>query len=347
MVVITIIMLLVRFWVNIPEPPKILPVDYPKSEALGNAVDDVCRAFDIIPTKSVNIKTKKEEWLIKVPQDLPIVNFHLALKERISRIPANIIEATGYPVSGRVRINVGYKDSVYFSVLLIPLDKVKRNRGKIALIIDDFGDRWDSFTRSFADIGIHLTVSVLPGRKKSAVVAREMSKLGCEVILHLPMEPVSKKFPRDEFTILNDMKRSDIIRIIQRSLDDVPYAKGVNNHMGSRVTQNKQVMETILKDLKQRGLYFVDSRTTAKTVAYQIAKMVNIRCTKRDVFIDTEKDEETIRQQLWSLARKAEKRGFAVGIGHSRSATLKVLKQEVEKIQAKGYQFVFVSDILQ
>jgi len=161
------------------------------------------------------------------------------------------------------------------------------------------------------------------------------------------MEPISEKFPKDEFIILDDMKKFDIFNVIQRSLDDVPYVKGVNNHMGSKVTQNSRVMEIILENLKTRGLYFVDSRTTAKTVAYKIAKNLNIPCAKRDVFIDNEKNEETIRQQLWNLARKAEKRGFAVGIGHSRPLTLKVLKQETEKIQAKGYQFVFVSDILQ
>ncbi|MCD6117771.1 divergent polysaccharide deacetylase family protein [bacterium] len=328
------------------EPAKIIPVDYPAAEILKSAVDDVCLDFDIIPSKSINIRNRKEEWKIKVPQDLPVVNFHLALKERINRIPAKIINATSDPVSGRVRVNVGYKDSAYFDVLLIPMDSVKRNRGRIALIIDDFGDRWDSFTRSFADLGIHLTVSVLPGRKKSSDVARGMNKLNCEVILHLPMEPISEKFPKDGLIIFDDMKRFDILNIIQRSLDDVPNAKGVNNHMGSKVTQNSRVMEIILRDLKKRGLYFVDSRTTAKTVAYQIARSINIPCTKRDIFIDYEKDGDTIRKQLWNLARKSEKRGFAIGIGHSRPLTLKILQQEVGKIQAKGYRFVFVSDVL-
>jgi len=325
-----------------------LPADYsnyPKIELLRTAIFDVLNTFDLKPLTGIR-KNGYEQIIVNVPEDLPIVNIHLALQERVLKIPAEILDARGNPISGKVRLSVGFEDSVYFTVFLNPQKEVKRNRGRIVLIIDDFGDRWDSFTRSFADLGIHLTVSILPGRKNSTLVARKFSGLGCETILHLPMEPIAGKFSKDEFMIFDNMSKSRILTIIQRALDQVPTAKGVNNHMGSKITQQNRIMTIVLEDLKRRGLYFVDSRTTAKTVAFDVAKKLNLKCTKRNVFLDTEPDEETIKKQLWSLAKQAEKRGYAVGIGHSRSLTLKVLKQEVEKIQAKGFSFVYVSEIL-
>lgn len=304
----------------------------------------MCETYDLDP---VSLSARPaQDVVLNIPGDLPVVNFHLALQERVSRIPAKIISATCDPVSKRVRLSIGFEDSVYFSIVLMPRRNVKRDRGAIALIIDDFGDRWDSFTRSFTDLGIPFTASVLPGRKNSTLVARGLAERGCEVILHLPMEPVSARFPRDEYTILSTMGRADILRIIQRSLDQVPAARGMNNHMGSKVTQNAALMEVILTDIHNRGLFFVDSRTTAKTEAYRVAKRIQMPCTKRDVFLDTEMDEATIARQLWKLAEKAEKKGHAVGIGHARSATLRVLQREIEKIQAKGFDFVFISDVL-
>ena len=101
-----------------------------------------------------------------------------------------------------------------------------------------------------------------------------------------------------------------------------------------------------MQDIRNRGLYFLDSRTTSKTVAYNVARELGVPCAKRDVFIDVENSREFIRGSLWDLAERAGKRGFAVGIGHSRPLTLEVLKEEIPKIAARGYQFVHLSDVV-
>jgi len=332
--------------INFSKSGTIPKMEYPPTEALHLKLQDIIKNHGISVNRISTGSDGIESWRIEVPQDLPIPSLHLAIKEGISPIDAGVIYASSDPVSGRVKLQIGWDDSCFLCLNLIPLENLRWEEGWIALIIDDFGDTWNDFTKSFLNLGANLTFSIIPGMKLSAKIAREISGNGFETILHLPMEPLQASYAKNKFTILTGMGRNRIGTILQRAIDSVPGVSGMNNHMGSRVTSSRQTISMVLQELKKKNLYFVDSRTVASTVAYDIAREFSIPCGKRDVFIDTEMDKNVIRSRLWELAQKAETNGSAIGIGHCRRLTLEVLQEEIPRIQAKGYRFVFVSRIV-
>ena len=307
---------------------------------------------ELLATRSVGWTKERtqtqhsETWRVRVPGDLPIPSLHLAIKESLNTIGMRILQSESDPLSGRLFLRIGRRDSCMLCLRLIPRTDSSREQGKIALIIDDFGDRWDESMRSFFRLGADITISVIPGRRMSSRIAREAMQLGSEVILHLPMEPLDAPYKNDGYIILTQMSKQAVRKVIRRALDDVPSAIGMNNHMGSKVTSDRQVITDVLNEIKSRDMYFIDSRTTASTVAYNVARDLGIRCGRRDVFLDVENDEDAIRQSLWDLARKSKAQGFAIGIGHCRKRTLNVLREEIPKVQARGYQFVFLSEVV-
>jgi len=318
--------------------------NYPSIKELQNVLQEVLTAYHL--SWSSGNAQGKETWYVTVPADLPVPSLHLAIQQKLAQIGAHILFAKSNPLSERVSLCIGWQDSCFFVVNLDQSNKVYQEQGKIALLIDDFGDRWNQFVVSFLNLGIDITISVIPGREKSSIVAHEMKQRGCEVILHLPMEPLNHSYQDNGYIILTDMSRKKIREVFQRSLNDVPGAVGVNNHMGSKATADLRVMRNLLEEIKARGLYFIDSRTTASTVAYDVARELGLRCAKRDVFIDVDPEENLIKKRLWDLARKARINGFSIGIGHCRPLTLKVLREEIPKIQAKGFKFVRLSEVV-
>jgi polysaccharide deacetylase 2 family uncharacterized protein YibQ len=316
--------------------------DYPPLEELNLVVQRVLESHSV----SFRHDSQRNRWIVHVPNDFPIPSLHLALKEGVDQIQADIQSANIEPLSGRVSLAIGWEDSCYLHVQLSPSENVRREEGNIALLIDDFGGRWDSLIEEFINLGVNLSMSVIPGAKKSPKAVQALSQGGCEVILHLPMEPESAAFDDNGYLIRADMGDKKIRSIVQKALDQVGHVRGMNNHMGSRVTANRSQMIVLLDEMKRRGLYFIDSRTTAKTVAYDVARELGVPVARRDVFIDVENSKESIRRSLWELADKASRNGFSVGIGHARPLTLEVLKEEIPKIAARGYYFVHLSDVV-
>ena len=314
-------------------------------DELQNVLQTVFNRYDLSWEQINTKKLSKKTWRVTIPADLPVPSIHLAIQEELTQIGARVLFAKSNPILKRVSLYIGWQDSCFFIIDLDQSKKIYQEQGKIALLIDDFGDRWNDFVASFLDLGADITISVIPGRKKSSTVAREMERRGCEVILHLPMEPLNHPYENDGYIILTGMNRRKIREVFQRSLDDVPGAVGVNNHMGSKATADRRVMKDLLEAVKEKGLYFIDSRTTASTVAYNVAKELGVRCGKRDVFFDVDLKSDLIKKRLWELTRKAKINGFAIGIGHCHPITLKVLKEEIPRIQAKGFQFVRLSEV--
>lgn len=315
-------------------------------ETLKTTLEQVLFSHGISWNVLNGTNSREAFWQVEVPADLPVPSLHLEIQEAVHLIDAEVLFAESEPITEKVTLQIGWQDSCFFRIQLLPLDGSEGENVRIALLIDDFGDRWDPFVESFLDLGIALTVSVIPGRDMSSKVANEMRMRGFEVILHLPMEPISAPFQDNGYMILANMDQQEIKKIIQRSLDSVPGVVGVNNHMGSKVTSDRELMTTILSDIGARGLYFVDSRTIATTVAYDVAKSLGLRCGKRDIFIDAENIKADIRKGIWDLAAKAKTNGYAIGIGHCQTITLEVLQEEIPKVQELGFRFVPLSKVV-
>jgi len=189
-----------------------------------------------------------------------------------------------------------------------------------------------------------LTCAVLPGLKNSDLVMRKLNGLGFEIILHLPMQP-KQKYNLEKDTITVNMDGRQISDILDRDLASISLAKGISNHMGSRITEDSRSSAIILAEIKRRNLYFFDSFVTNKSACPLLAKKIRVRFAKRDVFLDNHNDFKYIQEQLEKLKRLAAKRGLAIGIGHDRKNTLLVLKQMLPQMEKEGYEFVFLSQV--
>ena len=159
---------------------------------------------------------------------------------------------------------------------------------------------------------------------------------GVETMLHLPMEP--KEYPKADpgpGALLTTMAPDELIDQLNKNLDALPTVKGVNNHMGSKMTALSAQMYQIFSVLKKRNLYFIDSRTSADSLCRPSARLLRIRFGQRDVFIDHKQDIKTVRGQIKKLIRIALIHGEAIGIGHPYSVTYKVLRNELSTLKHK------------
>lgn len=216
---------------------------------------------------------------------------------------------------------------------------------KIAIIVDDGGYGGPS-TETILGLDPRITLSILPHCPHTTDTAERASALGFEIMLHMPMESNSKqaKFPG---AIRSDMTKAQIQQAIETALEQVPHAVGVNNHTGSKFTSDRKGLPAFFEVVQSRGLFFVDSRTSAATVAYDVALELGIPAGKRDVFLDNQADSALIRQQLEHLVEIAKSQGSAIGICHFRPTTAEVLSEMLPKIEASGVQLVRASELVQ
>ncbi|MDD2702406.1 MAG: divergent polysaccharide deacetylase family protein [Candidatus Omnitrophica bacterium] len=217
-------------------------------------------------------------------------------------------------------------------------------QGNIAIVLDDWGYNLNSLP-FIEEIKYPLTISILPYLPYSKTVAGELHARGFELILHLPLEP-HERFSLEHNTIMTTMKEDEILAILRKNLEDIPFVKGVNNHMGSKATTDEKTMGVIFGELKKRRLYFLDSFVSLNSVCAGLAERMNIPFAKRDIFLDNKSDPEYIKAQLYKLKTKAKMYGEAIGIGHDRKTTVQVLREMMPVLEREGYRFVFVSQLL-
>lgn len=218
----------------------------------------------------------------------------------------------------------------------------RKHRGDIVLIIDDLG--YDAPLERLMELDPNLNCSVLPNGPLAAQTANRLNERGFEVLCHLPMEPRGGQAPGSN-AILTSMTDEEIAQLTRENIASVPHARGVNNHMGSRATQDRRVMASVLGAMPV-GLYFVDSRTTGGSVAAAVARELNVRTASRDVFLDDDEHASAVRRQVDALARAAEKHGIAIGIGHPYPATLRVLEERIPELRERGFRFVRASEVV-
>jgi hypothetical protein len=220
-------------------------------------------------------------------------------------------------------------------------------RPKVAIVIDDLGEE-NKISQDLLHWDLSLTFSILPFSPYSKTLAEEAHRRGKEIILHLPMEPHGyPKMRLGEGVLLEEMDEAGLIRQLSKDIEAVPYIKGVNNHMGSRLMEDPEKIKIVFSELKRRGLFFLDSRTTPQTVGLRVAQSVNLRATERNLFIDHSSDEEQIKQKLEQLTQISLSTGKAIGIGHPHPSTLRALKEIVPKMKERGIDIVPLSAVME
>lgn len=258
------------------------------------------------------------------------------------------VMAQGEPTEkGGADINVLYQDKLTHRIRLVLFHQRaqrENKRPKVSVIIDDLGyDR--NMAESLMTLGLPLSYSILPNAPATERIVISACHKNCEIMLHLPMQP--KNYPRlnpGPGTLLLSMDANEILEILSKDLERVAGARGVNNHMGSSFTENREKMLIILEELKRRNLFYIDSRTTANSIALELARQIGLAAQRRNVFLDNDPTLPSIRVQFERLLGISRQRGVAVGIAHPYEETVAILK-EFSSVLRSEYQLVPASEI--
>jgi len=211
---------------------------------------------------------------------------------------------------------------------------------KVAIIVDD-GGYGGIITDRILALNPALTIAVLPFTPVARDTARRAAERGFEVMMHMPMEPANMTG-----RLTTKMSREEIVGRTKAALDQIPQAVGANNHIGSVFTANEAAIKIFLEAIKERRLFFIDSRTTSQSRAYETARKMGIPTAMRDVFLDNEQRPDYIIGQFNHLIAVAKERGAAIGICHFRSATVPVLTEMLTQLDRNGIALVHVSELL-
>ena len=215
---------------------------------------------------------------------------------------------------------------------------------QVAIIVDDMGY---SRSRGLAALSLpgNLTFAFIPNSPNARYLSQLALKQEKEIMLHAPMSNVHN-FPLGESGLTEEMNQADFIAALNNALESVPHISGVNNHMGSLLTQKLLPMEWIMETLQKHELYFIDSWTTSQSVAWKTAQRHNIPSLKRDVFLDHDPKPSAIHEQFQHLMAVAKRRGYAVAIAHPYPETITFLQNNIEQLAQEGIELVSASRLV-
>jgi len=220
----------------------------------------------------------------------------------------------------------------------------KGHRPKIAIIIDDVGPDLRDSERA-THLPAPITLSFLPYAPRLRDLTKQARDNGHELMLHMPMEPLGHEDPGPG-ALLVDLPEIELRQRFETALASFAGFDGVNNHMGSKFTADKAGMGVVVDELKQRDLFFLDSRTNAQSVAAGLAKQGGVPTLSRDVFLDDDQAPELIREQLRATERVATHKGYAIAIGHPHPATLDALNVWIPDVEKRGFELVPVKQLI-
>lgn len=228
--------------------------------------------------------------------------------------------------------------------ITIPVQPLKIKA--VAIIIDDVGHNHPA-ARPFIEMDHPVALSILPNRPFSRELASEAFHRGKTILLHLPMQPTG--YPEVDpgpGAILLSYDEGEIRQILEQDVADLPGIAGINNHMGSLATTDPRVMKDVLEFAAEKGLFFVDSRTTPKSIALQLARQMNIPSAERNVFLDNERTPSAIDARTDELLNLADEKGWAIGIGHPNMETASALERMARKARERNIQWISLESLI-
>lgn len=217
---------------------------------------------------------------------------------------------------------------------------------RVAIIIDDLGYQLQAGRRAI-DLPGDVAFAFLPGAPLAASLARKAFRDGKDVLLHLPLQAEPTEPANDPVGIRLDMNRAEVGRVFEHALQSIPHVIGVNSHRGSLLTRHPGHMRWLMEEIRARdSLFFIDSYTTHKSIALQIAAEARVRAAKRDVFLDPDPSPETVAREFERMKRLALTRGSVIAIGHPHDVTLNLLERELPMLAEQGIELVRISELV-
>lgn len=273
-------------------------------------------------------------------QGQPVVRLDIGFKDTLEGEPVTIISDKLYLLKEKTP-----SSATQPNVLPPQSSSISPGHGQMAIVIDDFGYARDVI-ETFAAINRNITFSVLPYKAHSNEAAARGLSSGHQVMLHLPMEPLSTSEEQEATSITVNMSDADIRDTVAKALQAVPGLIGVNNHQGSKATADARVMADVMKYIKANNLFFIDSRTNSRSVAGETAKQFGVRTADNHLFIDNSSNVGDIKKQLRIAAEMANRNGSVIVIGHARPNTAIAIREMIPELEAAGISLVFASQIV-
>ena len=309
-----------------------------------------------VPPKSITVKRQggagssgPAELRVTVSRDLSLIRINSEIDAAV-RLSGGRIRSCAEQGGGKaIVMEVGTRRRVTHRCVIRKGRKAVRKETPgaenpvVAIVVDDFGFFNNRLVREFLSLEIPLTVSVIPGLKYSERICESAREHGKDVLCHLPMEPEKGADDVGDIPLVRvAMKSKEIEQVVERALDSTPGIIGINNHMGSRATADRRVMQAVLRVCRRRDILFFDSMTTPHSVACEVAREAGVPTTSNDIFLDN--SEEEIREKMHKMLAIAARRGSAVGILHVRRKTLEHLKWMIGEARKRGVRFQTISE---
>ncbi|MDE2998429.1 MAG: divergent polysaccharide deacetylase family protein [Gemmatimonadota bacterium] len=276
-----------------------------------------------------------------VPDGLPLAVFNLQLTRLARRLGGDVVEAVEDRNGARLSISVGL-DGVRTNQFILKRNaRLNRLPGRVAIIVVDFGYQDEALIRGFCALKQTITFSIFPGREKTAWIAEQAAAAGHGVMAYLSMEPLD--YPRHDpgpNAVLMGHPPEKIRTLIRAARANLPQARGINNHMGSRLTEDPAAIRSVLKEIDRHGLFFVDSFTSPRSVAWSVAEEMGMPAGRNAMFLDRRETQESVEQSVEALAKMAGVTGTVIGIGSARPATLAALERVLPELEKQGIEFV-------
>lgn len=328
--------------------PRGNEVNLSQSNAPEPYIDMLTKTFNDFGLRPEWVNEKGKTIEVKLPEEvITVVMVHRLISE--SREHGWKINSSHEDISKKRTVLElrGRDDDVRKLVFLTDPD-LHINQGKIAIIIDDLGYANHEEVNKLFTTSSKITLSILPGIAQSKLMYGKAIDHNKETLIHLPMEAELEKVDYTDYTIYTQMSENEIRSRIRKAIMDYPASNGINNHMGSKITSDEKIMAIIVDELKKNQKFFIDSRTTDTSVAYKVARNLNLPTAENNLFLDQSANdtEEYLVKKFEALAKIANARGSAIGIGHTHKGTIKVLLEQIPQFEKRGYEFVYVSEIL-
>ncbi|MDP6776165.1 MAG: divergent polysaccharide deacetylase family protein [Candidatus Latescibacteria bacterium] len=286
-------------------------------------------------------------WEVRsgVPGALPLAVCNLELTRLARRLAGEVIEAREDLSGSSLSMLLGLRGERTVLVTLRRKPDLARTTGRIAIIVDDFGHQDPALISGFCSLKQPVTLSVFPWHENAIRIAEQAAAAGHGVMVHLPMEPIDypNRDPGPDAIFEGDSEER-IRMLTRKALTAVPHARGMNNHMGSRVTESREAIREVLREVRSLGFFYIDSMTSPRSVAYQVAQEMGVASRRNAAFLDLRENERAVGAELKALAVRARLEGTAVAIGHAKETTLAVLERELPELAAEGFVFVKVEE---
>ena len=231
----------------------------------------------------------------------------------------------------------------YYLFTVLEKEQCKVVKGTICLVIDDFGFAQTTDVQNFFQINENITVAIIPGTPYAKSIGRYADSIGVETIIHMPMESHLEENIKYAVSLNEKLNAVLVEEKIQFAFNEVPTALGMNNHQGSKATENLQLMKDVARTLKKMDKFFLDSFTNPESRGYITMRRYGVPTQLRQVFLDHVEEPGQIKFNLDSLATLSHHMDIAVGICHVKPITLEVLKKEIPRLESEGYRFIRLS----